>query len=84
MNAKAPVQPSRDAIYRLIQWVMLGDILIGVVFVGIGALVDEPAFMVVGAGLALIGFALFLFFRFLARRAAVDDLRRSRPHGLRR
>ena len=82
MSQNAP-PPSRDAVYRLIQWVMLSDVLIGMVLVAVGTFVmDEPAFAVVGAGLALIGFVLFFVFRALARKAAAPA--RRGPHDLRR
>lgn len=77
MNENAPPRPGRDAVYRLIQWVMLSDVLLGVILAGVGAFImKEPAFVIVGVGLATIGFALFLFFRMLARRAGPHDRRR--------
>lgn len=84
MSQNPASRPDRDAVYRLIQWVMLGDVAIGIVLVGIGAVVmDEPAFVIIGVALAVIGFALFLFFRMLARRAGAAAGHKS-PHDLRR
>lgn len=82
MSPNAP-PPSRDSVYRMIQWVMLSDVLIGMVLIAVGAFVmDEPAFAVVGVGLAIIGFVLFFVFRALARKASAPS--RNGPHDLRR
>jgi hypothetical protein len=63
--------PRRDIGYRLIQMLMLADLAVGLALLAAGALwLDQPALVTVGAGLAAIGLALFLFFRRLAARAA--------------
>jgi hypothetical protein len=68
MPGRTPAQ--RDGVYRLILALMLADIVVGVGLVLLGALViDERALVIAGAGLALIGFVLFLFFRRLGARA---------------
>jgi len=60
----------RDAIFRMIQWVMLGDIAIGLALAGIGYFVlQEPSFIIVGLGLAGIGAVMTLVFRQLANRS---------------
>lgn len=76
-----------EAVNRLIQWIMLSDVLIGIVLVALGAFVLEiDAMAIAGAGLAVIGFAGFLFFRMLGRRqgAAGPTAPRKNPHDLRR
>jgi hypothetical protein len=63
--------PRREATYRMIQMVMLGDVAIGLALVAAGALwLGQPAVVMAGAGLGAIGLALSLFFRRLAARAA--------------
>jgi hypothetical protein len=61
--------PPRDAVFRMIQWVMLGDVAIGLGLAAFGQFVrHDPAFVIVGLGLAAIGAVMTLFFRRLARR----------------
>lgn len=76
-----------EAVNRLIQWIMLSDVLIGIALVALGAFVlDIDAMVIAGAGLAVIGFAGFLFFRMLGRRqsSANPSAPRKSPHDLRR
>lgn len=76
-----------DAVNRLIQWIMLSDVLLGIVLVALGAFVlDIDALVIAGAGLAVIGFAGFLFFRMLGRRQGNTNpsAPRKSPHDLRR
>jgi len=87
MTGHTAPRPDRDAIYRLIQWVMLSDVLIGIVLMAVGAFIlDARAMVIAGAGLAVIGAAMFFFFRLLARRArdTATPSPRSSPHDLRR
>jgi hypothetical protein len=63
--------PRQDATYRLIRLLLLGDVVVGLAMIAGGALwLAQPAVVMVGAGLAAIGLALFLFFRRLAAQAA--------------
>ena len=63
-----PDPPPRDAVFRMIQWVMLGDVAIGLGLAAFGRFVrPDPPFVIVGLGLAAIGAALTLFFRRLAQ-----------------
>ena len=49
---------------------MILDMLVGAVLIVLGLIVmPAPELVVLGAGLAVIGGGLFLFFRRLARRA---------------
>jgi hypothetical protein len=77
----------RDAIFRTIQWLMLADVLIGVVLIVLGLFVfDFVALAVGGAALAAMGSGLASIFRVLARRHAPADRPappRPSPHRLR-
>ena len=64
-----PDPPQRDAVFRMIQWVMLADIVIGLGLAAFGQFVrHDAAFVIVGLGLAAIGAVMTLFFRRLAQR----------------
>ena len=65
------MDPRRDRLYRLIRWVFLGDIAVGLLVAGLGRWVwGVPAAALAGLGLAGVGLVMFLFFGVLARRAA--------------
>jgi uncharacterized membrane protein len=85
-NPRAPA--NREFIFRMIQLLMLADMLIGVVLVVLGLFVfDLVALVVGGAVLAAMGLGLALIFRMLARREATATGRasgRASPHELRR
>jgi len=64
-----PDPPQRDAVFRMIQWVVLADVVIGLGLAAFGRFVwHDPAFVIVGLGLAAIGAVMTLFFRLLAQR----------------
>ena len=64
-----PDPPQRDAVFRMIQWVMLADVVIGLGLAAFGRFVQhDQAFVIVGLGLAAIGVVMTFFFRRLAQR----------------
>lgn len=83
-------QPRREFIYRTIQLLMLGDVLLGLVLLVLGLFVFEvPALAVGGAVLACMALGLALVYRMLARRlsaggAARPATPRQSPHQMRR
>lgn len=83
--------PRREFVYRMIQILMLGDVLLGLALLVLGLFVfDFPALAVGGAVLACMGLGLALVYRMLARRlvssgaAARPAKPRESPHQLRR
>lgn len=69
MNTRT--DPRQDRIFQTIQIVFLLDILLGIALAAAGRWVlDEPIIAWTGIGLAIVGFVLLAFFRFLGRRAA--------------
>lgn len=69
-NNGSPSNPARDSIYRFIQGLMVVDMGVGAGLVLAGFLLGPRRDLIlVGAGLGIIGGALFLFFRALARKA---------------
>jgi hypothetical protein len=83
--------PRREFIYRTIQLLMLGDILLGAVLAVLGLVVFEsPPLAIAGAVLAAMGLGLTVVFRVLAQRtpSAADVPRpmkpRQSPHQRRR
>ena len=81
-----PTPQRREFIYRMIQFLMLGDVLLGLALLALGLfVVDFPALAVGGAVLAAMGLGLALVFRLLARRVATDAPKtRESPNQLRR
>ena len=81
-----PTPQRREFIYRMIQFLMLGDVLLGLALLALGLfVVDFPALAVGGAVLAAMGLGLALVFRLLARRVATGAPKtRENPHQLRR
>jgi hypothetical protein len=81
-----PTPQRREFIYRMIQFLMLGDVLLGLALLALGLfVVDFPALAVGGAVLAAMGLGLTLVFRLLARRVATDAPKtRESPNQLRR
>lgn len=70
----------REFIYRTIQLLMLGDVLLGLVLLVLGLFVfDFPALAVGGAVLACMGLGLALVYRMLARRSAAPTGGEARP-----
>ena len=62
--------PTRDPIYRTIRRLMLIDILLGLFLLLFGGPVfGIQAFTIIGAGMAVIGVALYVFFGRLAESA---------------
>ena len=62
--------PTRDPIYRTIRRLMLIDILLGLFLLLFGGPVfGLQALTIIGAGMALIGVALYVFFGRLAESA---------------
>jgi hypothetical protein len=82
----------REFVYRTIQILMLGDVLVGLMLVVLGLFVfDFPALAVGGAVLACMGLGLAVIARVLGRRlpppsgaAAPQPKPRENPHQLRR
>ncbi len=69
MNTRT--DPRQDRIFQTIQIVFLLDILLGIGLAAAGRWVlEEPTIAWTGIGLAIVGFVLLLFFRFLGRRAS--------------
>lgn len=63
--------PSRDGVYRAIQWLLFLDVVLGLGLAVVGATVLEAdSIAVVGLGLAVVGLLLMVFFRVLAAREA--------------
>jgi hypothetical protein len=87
-----PQTPNRrEFVYRTIQLLMLGDVLLGLVLLVLGLFVfDVPALAVGGAVLACMGVGLALIYRMLGRRltgsngATRPSRPRESPHQLRR
>jgi multisubunit Na+/H+ antiporter MnhC subunit len=77
-NDMNPSDPARNGIYRFIQGLMIADMAVGAGLVLAGLLLGPRRDLVLlGAGLGIIGGALFLFFRALARNA---EVRRGPPN----
>lgn len=78
-----PLQPTaldakRQAAYRLLQVVMLGDIAIGLgLILAAFTVLEIPALAIGGAFLAITGLGMALVFRHLARRTAGAPTARS-------
>lgn len=63
--------PSRDGVYRAIQWLLFLDVVLGLALAVVGASVLEAdSIAAVGLGLAVVGLLLMVFFRLLAAREA--------------
>ena len=68
----------RDGIYRAILWTMAATVLAGAIFAILGeTIAQNPVMVRVGAGVALVGGAVYGFFRWLgtkeSRRRDADD-----------
>lgn len=69
--------PTREPIYRMIRWVLLSDVVVGLALIIYGWLGGGGRpFVIVGFALALIGAGLWLFFTSLAERRAQQKKRR--------
>jgi hypothetical protein len=65
------LETKRQATYRLLVLVMLGDVVIGLLLIlAAFTVLDMPALAIGGAVLATTGLAMALVFRHLARRSA--------------
>ncbi len=91
MNDPQTPPARREFVLRMLQLLMLGDVLIGAVLVALGLLVfDFPALAVGGGLLAIMGLGAALIVRMVSRRAApatgrdASAPRRRSPHRLRR
>lgn len=89
MDQPPSSQPAnREFVFRTIQLLMVGDIVIGVVLALLGWRVwNMPALAIAGIFLACMGAALAVIMRTLARAAAARQgtpARRQSPHQLRR
>ncbi len=70
MRRASPPLPS-NGIYRLILWVMVATVVCGAVLAIAGeTLAQDPALSRLGIGMALIGGAIYAFFRWLGIREA--------------
>ncbi len=70
MRRDAPPLP-KDGIYRTILWVLVIDIVAGVLLAILGeTLLNSPTLNQLGAALALVGAALYVVFRILGAREA--------------
>ena len=70
MRPPAPPYP-RNGIYRLILWLMAATVVSGVILaIAAETLVQDTALGRFGTGLALIGGAIYGFFRWLGAREA--------------
>ena len=66
---RPPSDPQRDGIYRTILWVLVIDVVFGVLLTIAGQTVfNSPTLSRVGFGLALLGALLYAFFRWLGVR----------------
>lgn len=60
-----------EGIYRTILWVLVGTVVAGAVLSIAGETVlNNPGLSRLGAGIALVGGAIYAFFRWLGRREA--------------
>ena len=74
-DGSAP-RPERDGIYRTILWVLVADVMLGAVLTVAGeSVLNSPALSRIGFGMAIVGAALYVFFRWLGAKEA----RRRRP-----
>jgi uncharacterized membrane protein YvlD (DUF360 family) len=81
MRRATPPMPN-SGIYRLILWLMVATVVCGVILaIAAGTLVQDPALGRFGTGMALIGAAIYGFFRWLGAREArhQQDQRRDTP-----
>lgn len=68
----------QDGIYRTILLVLVVDIVAGAILAVAGdSLLQSPALSTLGTALALIGAALYVFFRFLGARQARREMETS-------
>ncbi|MDJ0946180.1 MAG: hypothetical protein QNJ30_22250 [Kiloniellales bacterium] len=64
------MNPPPDPIYRIILWVLVADVVIGACLALAGEFIwPSDALRYSGAGLAVLAGLLYLFFRWLGRRA---------------
>ena len=64
-------QPPNDGVYRAILWALALTVVAGAVFAIVGETVlHDPVMVRVGAGAALVGGAIYAFFRRLGARQA--------------
>ncbi len=64
-------QLPNDGVYRAILWAMVLTVMAGAVFAIVGQTVlHDPVMVRVGAGVALVGGAIYAFFRRLGARRA--------------
>lgn len=81
MRRNTPPLP-KDGIYRTILWVLVIDIVAGVLLAIAGETVlHSPALNRLGAALALIGAALYVVFRILGAREARRQAGEDGPEG---
>jgi hypothetical protein len=72
------IDAKRQATYRLLQVVMLGDVALGLgLILAALTVLEMPAVAIGGAFLAVTGLGMALVFRHLARRNAVAPTARS-------
>ena len=68
-----------DGIYRAILWAMVLTVMVGAVFAILGEnVLHDPVLVRVGAGVALVGAAVYAFFR---RLGAKESKRPADPDG---